>query len=145
MRGEVDAEALRCRKEVVATGLDAEALGRPCLFMPINWFEGLGAMFVIDDTPCPRRACTRSGSPHDATPLGKVASCRILVPLTRASSEVPVRIAARLFLPRRWTGDERRHRDCLSAGFAAPHVGSANDDRCGLARRAAITCIPRLR
>ena len=47
-------------------------------------------------------------APQYASALGKNANCQTLVSVTLASSEVPVMIGLRLFLPESWTSDAAR-------------------------------------
>jgi SRSO17 transposase len=70
---------------------------------------GSDAWLVVDDTALPKKGKHSVGvAPQYATSLGKNANCQTLVSLTLASSEVPVPVALRLFLPESWTGDEAR-------------------------------------
>jgi SRSO17 transposase len=47
-------------------------------------------------------------APQYASALGKNANCQTLVSVTLASSEVPVVVGLRLFLPESWTSDAAR-------------------------------------
>lgn len=63
-------------------------------------------MLVIDETAVPKKGEHSVGvALNIASALGKTANCQVLVSLTLARGEVPVKIALRLFLPESWTSD----------------------------------------
>lgn len=67
------------------------------------------AWLIIDDTALPKKGRASVGvAPQYASALGKNANCQTLVSVTLASSEVPVMIGLRLFLPENWTSDPAR-------------------------------------
>jgi len=67
------------------------------------------AWLIIDDTALPKQGRASVGVPPQyASALGKNANCQTLVSLTLASSEVPVMIGLRLFLPVSWINDAAR-------------------------------------
>jgi SRSO17 transposase len=67
------------------------------------------AWLIIDDTALPKKGRASVGvAPQYASALGKNANCQTLVSVTLASSEVPVMIGLRLFLPESWTSDRAR-------------------------------------
>jgi SRSO17 transposase len=70
---------------------------------------GADAWLIVDDTALPKKGERSVGvAPQYASTLGKNANCQTLVSLTLASSEVPVMVALRLFLPESWTSDPAR-------------------------------------
>jgi len=70
---------------------------------------GSDAWLIIDDTALPKKGRASVGvAPQYASALGKNANCQTLVSVTLASSEVPVMIGLRLFLPESWTSDAAR-------------------------------------
>lgn len=70
---------------------------------------GDGSWLIIDDTALPKKGRHSVGvAPQYASSLGKNANCQTLVSVTLASSEVPVMIGLRLFLPESWTSDVAR-------------------------------------
>jgi SRSO17 transposase len=70
---------------------------------------GAGAFLVIDDTAVPKKGRHSVGiAPQYASSPGKNANCQTLVSITLASSEVPVMVGLRLFLPESWTSDPER-------------------------------------
>ena len=70
---------------------------------------GDDAWLIIDDTALPKKGRASVGvAPQYASALGKNANCQTLVSLTLASSEVPVMVGLRLFLPESWTRDAAR-------------------------------------
>lgn len=70
---------------------------------------GTDAWLIIDDTALPKNGRSSVGvAPQYASALGKNANCQTLVSVTLASSEVPVMIGLRLFLPEIWTSDAAR-------------------------------------
>jgi SRSO17 transposase len=61
---------------------------------------GSDAWLIIDDTALPKKGRASVGvAPQYASALGKNANCQTLVSVTLASSEVPVMVGLRLFLP----------------------------------------------
>ena len=79
-------------------------------------------------------------APQYASALGKNANCQTLVSVTLASSEVPVMIGLRLFLPESWASDTTRL-DCAKVPEEArfyrtkPEIALAEIDR---VRRAGV-------
>lgn len=70
---------------------------------------GADAYLIVDDTALPKKgSCSVGVAPQYASALGKNANCQTLVSLTLSSSEVPVPVALRLFLPESWTSDPAR-------------------------------------
>ena len=70
---------------------------------------GTDAWLIIDDTALPKKGRASVGlAPQYASAPGKNANCQTLVSVTLASSEVPVMIGLRLFLPESWTSDAAR-------------------------------------
>uniref|UniRef100_UPI0035B262B4 IS701 family transposase n=1 Tax=Novosphingobium sp. TaxID=1874826 RepID=UPI0035B262B4 len=70
---------------------------------------GSDAWLIIDDTALPKKGRASVGvAPQYASALGKNANCQTLVSVTLASSEVPVMVGLRLFLPESWTSDAAR-------------------------------------
>lgn len=70
---------------------------------------GNDAWLIIDDTALPKKGRASVGvAPQYASALGKNANCQTLVSVTLASSEVPVMVGLRLFLPESWTSDVAR-------------------------------------
>jgi len=72
-------------------------------------FGGGDVWLIIDDTALPKKGRASVGvAPQYASALGKNANCQTFVSVTLASSEVPVMVGLRLFLPESWTSDTTR-------------------------------------
>ena len=70
---------------------------------------GNDAWLIIDDTALPKKGQHSVGvAPQYASTLDTNANCQTLVSVTLASSEVPVLIGSRLFLPESWISDAAR-------------------------------------
>lgn len=70
---------------------------------------GNDAWLIIDDTALPKKGQHSVGvAPQYASTLDTNANCQTLVSVTLASSEVPVMVGLRLFLPESWTSDAAR-------------------------------------
>lgn len=70
---------------------------------------GSDAWLIIDETALPKKGRASVGvAPQSASALGKNANCQTLVSVALASSEVPVMVGLRLFLPESWTSDAVR-------------------------------------
>lgn len=94
----------------VANGVwDAAPLEAALLTEADRMVGGEEAWLIIDDTALPKKGRHSVGvAPQYASALGKNANCQTLVSLTLASSEVPVMVGLRLFLPESWTSDAAR-------------------------------------
>ena len=88
---------------------EAEPLAAELLAQADRLVGGPDAVLIIDDTALPKKGSSSVGvAPQYASMVGKNAHCQTLVSLTLASSEVPVPIALRLFLPESGTADVAR-------------------------------------
>jgi len=76
---------------------------------------GPEAVLIVDDTTLLKQGTHSVGVARQYSGrAGKLANCQCLVSLTLARGEVPVPVALRLFLPRRWAGDPAR---CAEVGI----------------------------
>ncbi|WP_276309022.1 IS701 family transposase [Sphingobium sp. LF-16] len=67
------------------------------------------AWLIIDDTALPKKGKASVGvAPQYVTALSKNANCQTLVSVTLASSQFPLMLSLRLFLPESWTSDTAR-------------------------------------
>jgi len=88
---------------------DAAPIEAELLVQADKLVGGRDAVLVIDDTAILKKGKHSVGvAPQYCSALGKVANCQTLVSLTLASSEVPIMLALRLFLPESWTSDPSR-------------------------------------
>ena len=94
----------------IASGVwDAAPLEKVLLAEADRQVGGNDAWLIVDDTALPKKGRHSVGvAPQYASALGKNANCQTLVSLTLASSEVPVMVGLRLFLPESWTSDPAR-------------------------------------
>jgi SRSO17 transposase len=74
---------------------------------------GRNAHLIVDDTALVKKGTHSVGVAHQyCGQLGKNANCQALVSLTLARDEMPVPVGLRLYLPKAWTDDPARRREC---------------------------------